>query len=76
MSECNNIIRKLNVIAKKIKLKKEGENVLKSIVEQKIIFVKNDLVYHKRTLTILENMLEILENYHFSLEEWQLLISS
>jgi curved DNA-binding protein CbpA len=74
MSECNNIIRKLNVIAKKIKLKKEGENVLKSIVEQKIIFVKNDLVYHKRTLTILENMLEILENYHFSLEEWQLLI--
>ena len=76
INECNTTIRKLNVVATKIKLKKEGENILKSIVEGKIKLVQNDLAHHKRTLVVLEKMLEILENYHFSLTEWQLLIQS
>ena len=37
INECNNTIRKLNIISKKIKLKKEGENFLQAIVERKII---------------------------------------
>jgi curved DNA-binding protein CbpA len=76
IEECNTTIRKLNVIAKKIKLKKEGENLLKSLVESKINFVQNELTNHKRTLIVFEKMLEVLEEYHFSLEEWQLLIQS
>lgn len=74
IAECNNTIRKLNVISKKIKLKKEGENLLKSLVEGKIKFVENELSNLNRTLLVFERMLEILEEYHFSLEEWQLLI--
>jgi curved DNA-binding protein CbpA len=74
INDCNNTIRKLNVIATKIKLKKEGENILKSIVEGKIKLVQTDLAFHNRTLVVLEKMLEVLEDYHFSLTEWQLLI--
>ena len=33
---CTALITKLNIVAKKIKLKKEGDNILKSFVEKKI----------------------------------------
>jgi curved DNA-binding protein CbpA len=73
--ECNNIIKKLNTIAQKIKLKKEGENLLKTLVEAKITQRQHELTTHRRTLIVFAKMLEILEDYHFSLEEWQLLIT-
>jgi curved DNA-binding protein CbpA len=72
--ECNNIIKKLTVISQKIKLKKEGENLLKTLVETKITQRHNELTTHRKTLLVFAKMLEILEDYHFSLEEWQLLI--
>jgi hypothetical protein len=71
--ECINTIRKLNIISKKIKLKKEeGDNLLKTIVESKIVHKQNELAAHRRTLLVFDKMLEILEGYHFSMEDWQL----
>jgi curved DNA-binding protein CbpA len=74
ITECDNNIRKFNIIIKKIKLKKEGENLLKSMVETKITQKQNELASHRRTLIVFTKMLEILDDYHFSSEEWQLLI--
>jgi len=76
IDECNNIIRKLSIISKKIKLKKEGENFLKSLVDAKVTYKQNELAAHKRTLLVFDKMLEILDNYHFSMEDWQLYIQS
>jgi curved DNA-binding protein CbpA len=74
INECNNTIRKLNIISKKIKLKKDGENFLQAIVERKIIQTQTELAGHKRTMIVFIKMLDILENYHYSMEDWQLLI--
>jgi len=71
---CNSMIQKLNVIAQKIKLKKEGENLLRSFVESRINQYNNELAAHHLTLIVYKKMLDILEEYHFSLEEWKLLI--
>ena len=72
--QCNAMIHKLNTIAQKIKMKKEGENLLRSFVEEKIKHHYNELASHQMTLIIYKKMLEMLEDYHFSLEEWKLLI--
>jgi curved DNA-binding protein CbpA len=72
--ECNALITKLNIVAKKIKLKKEGENILKSFVEKKINTHHTELINHKRALIVFARMLEILEDYHYSHGDWQLLI--
>lgn len=75
--DCNNIIRKLTIISKKIKLKQDdGDNFLKTLVEAKIEHKQTELVGHKRTLLVFAKMLEILENYHFSMEDWQLFIQA
>lgn len=71
---CNSMIQKLTVIAKKIKLKRPGENLLKNFVEARITQYNNELATHQLTLVVFKKMLEILEEYHFSLEEWKLLI--
>jgi curved DNA-binding protein CbpA len=71
---CNALITKLNIVAKKIKLKKEGENILKSFVEKKINTHHTELINHKRALIVFARMLEILEDYHYSHGDWQLLI--
>jgi curved DNA-binding protein CbpA len=74
---CSELIRKLTIISKKIKLKQdEGDNFLKSIVETKIAQVQTELAGHKRTLLVFDKMLEVLENYHYSLEDWQLFIQN
>lgn len=75
--ECDNIILKLTIISKKIKLKQdEGENFLKMLVDAKITHKQTELIGHKRTLLVFDKMLEILENYHYSLEDWQLFIQN
>ena len=74
---CSELIRKLTIISKKIKLKQdEGDNFLKSIVETKITQVQTELDGHKRTLLVFDKMLEVLENYHYSLSDWQLFIQN
>jgi curved DNA-binding protein CbpA len=74
ITECNNSINKLTIITKKIKLKKEGENLLKSFAEKKIKQQQAELINFKRGLIVFARMLEILEDYHYSNDEWQLLI--
>ena len=74
IGEITNNIRKLNVISKKIKLKNDGENLLKSFVEKSISKKQIDLDNYKRTLLVFDKMLDVLENYHYSNNEWQLLI--
>jgi curved DNA-binding protein CbpA len=74
INECENTIRKLNIVSKKIKLKKEGENFLQAIVERKITHTRTELAGHKRTMIVFIKMLDILENYHYSMEDWQLFI--
>jgi curved DNA-binding protein CbpA len=74
ISECENTIRKLNIVSKKIKLKKEGENFLQAVVERKIIHTQTELAGYKRTMIVFAKMLDILENYHYSMEDWQLFI--
>ena len=74
--ECNNLISKMNVISKKIKLKKEGENLLKSVVDKKILGLHTELINHKRGLIVFARMLEVLEDYHFSSDEWKLLLEN
>jgi DnaJ-class molecular chaperone len=71
---CNALIEKLNIVAKKIKLKQKGENLLKSFVEKKIKLHHTELINHKRVLIVFARMLKILEEYHYSHDEWQLLI--
>jgi curved DNA-binding protein CbpA len=72
--QCNSLISKLNIISNKIKLKKEGENLLKFVVDKKILGLQNELINHKRGLIVYGRMLEVLEDYHFSNDEWQLLL--
>ena len=72
--ECNNLIHKMNIISKKIKLKKEGENVLKSVIDKKILGLHTELIHHKRGLIVFYRMLEVLDDYHFSSDEWRLLL--
>jgi curved DNA-binding protein CbpA len=76
INDCDNSIRKFNIISKKIKLKKDsGENLLKSIVETGITQKENELAIHKKTMLVFIKMLDILENYHYGIEDWQLFIN-
>ena len=74
--ECNNLINKMNIISKKIKLKKEGENLLKSVIDKKVLGLHTELIHHKRGLIVFARMLEVLEDYHFSNDEWRLLLEN
>jgi curved DNA-binding protein CbpA len=74
INECNKSIDKLTIISKRIKLKKEGENLLKTFAEKKIKQHQTELVNFKRGLIVFARMLEVLEDYHYSNDEWRLLI--
>ena len=74
--ECNDLIAKFNIISKKIRLKKEGENLLKLVVDKKVLGLHNEVINHKRGLIVFARMLEVLEDYHFSSDEWRLLLEN
>ena len=74
IAECHIVIKKLTTISKKIKLKKDGENLLKSFVDKKIAHKKSELALYERSLLVFNKMLEVLEEYHYSNDEWQLFI--
>ena len=74
--ECNDLIAKFNIISKKIRLKKEGENLLKLVVDKKVLGLHNEVINHKRGLIVFARMLEVLDDYHFSSDEWRLLLEN
>ena len=74
--ECNDLIAKFNIISKKIRLKKEGENLLKLVVDKKVLGLHNEVINHKRGLIVFARMLEVLDDYHFSTDEWRLLLEN
>ena len=74
--ECNDLIAKFNIISKKIRLKKEGENLLKVVVDKKVLGLHNEVINHKRGLIVFARMLEVLDDYHFSSDEWRLLLEN
>ena len=74
--ECNELIAKYNIISKKIRLKKEGENLLKLVVDKKVLGLHNEIINHKRGLIVFARMLEVLDDYHYSSDEWRLLLEN
>ncbi len=74
--ECNELIAKFNIISKKIRLKKEGENLLKLVVDKKVLGLHNEVINHKRGLIVFSRMLEVLDDYHYSSDEWRLLLEN
>ena len=76
IEECHVVINKLTIISKKIKLKKDGENLLKSFVEEKIKHKQSEVAMYNRALLVFNKMLDVLENYHYSNDEWRLLLEN
>ena len=74
--ECNELIAKFKIISKKIRLKKEGENLLKLVVDKKVLGLHNEVINHKRGLIVFARMLEVLDDYHYSSDEWRLLLEN
>ena len=58
-------IKKLKIFASKIKRKKEGENVLKSFVDNTIEQHEREIITMQRTLEVLDLMLDILNDYQY-----------
>ena len=58
-------IKKLKIFASKIKRKKEGENVLKSFVDNTIEQHEREIIMMQRTLEVLDLMLDILNDYQY-----------
>jgi curved DNA-binding protein CbpA len=73
---CISAITKLEKFLKKIKKKKDGENILKSFVANQIKSQENNINFHNRNLEICDKMLEILEDYQYGDEEFEMLMNS
>ena len=58
-------IKKLKIFSDKIKLKKEGENILKSFVDNTIQQHEREITTMQRTLKVFELMLDILNDYQY-----------
>jgi curved DNA-binding protein CbpA len=65
-----NYLGKLLKIINKIKLKKNHENILATLVKLKINNLENDLKMFERRTKVCNVMLIVLDNYHFSVNEW------
>ena len=76
IAEYNTLIQKLNIISNRIKLKKEGENLLKFFVEKRITQCQTELIHCQKLLLVFNKMLEVLEGYHYSQDEWMLLLQN
>lgn len=62
--------KKLSKIVYKLKLKKNHENILATLVNIKINALENDLKMFERRIKVCNIMLIVLDNYHFSINEW------
>ena len=65
---CNGFIIKLNKILKKVNRKKEGENFIKSIVQEQIKFREGELKQFNHRIDVLDYMKELLEDYYYGLD--------
>ena len=70
IQNAKNFLGKLLKIVNKIKLKKNHENVLATLVKIKISALENDLKMFDRRIKVCNVMLIVLDNYHFSINEW------
>ena len=61
----NTEIKKLKIFSNKIKKKKEGENILKSFVDNMIEQYQREIISMQRTLEIFDLMLVILHDYQY-----------
>ena len=61
----NSEIKKLKIFSNKIKRKKEGENILKSFVDNMIEQYQREIISMQRTLEIFDLMLNILDDYQY-----------
>lgn len=73
---CNRLIHNLNIIVKKIRMKKQGENILKTFAENQITLREKELITFNRTLEVFALMMDILDNYHYGNDEWTLLLDA
>ena len=65
---CNGFIIKLNKILNKVNRKKEGENFIKSIIQDQIKLREGELKQFKHKIEVLDYMKEILEDYYYGLD--------
>jgi curved DNA-binding protein CbpA len=75
ISNCIFAITKLEKFLRKIKRKKDGENILKSFVANQIVSQENIINSHNRNLEVCDKMLEILEDYQYGDEEFEMLMN-
>jgi len=75
ISNCISAITKLEKFLRKIKRKKDGENILKSFVANQIVSQENNINSHNRNLEVCDKMLEILEDYQYGDEEFEMLMN-
>jgi len=62
---CERSIEKFKIVSRKIKIKHEGENVLKTFADALQKQKEENLIFLKRTTLILNLMLDILEDYQY-----------
>jgi DnaJ-class molecular chaperone len=75
ISICISTITKLEKFLRKIKRKKDGENILKAFVASQISSQENNIKSHNRNLEVCDKMLEILEDYQYGDEEFEMLMN-
>jgi curved DNA-binding protein CbpA len=62
---CKNHLKKLETIAKKIRKRNEGENLLQMFTQNQLNIRANELHNFYRRIQVLEHMLSILEEYQY-----------
>lgn len=75
VSNCLTVIAKLEKVLKKLKKKKEGENILKMFTTQQIKLQENNIITNNKKIEVCDVMLDILEDYEFSDIEFQMLMN-
>ena len=75
ISTCISAITKLEKFLKKIKRKKEGENILKAFVASQISSQENNIKNLNRNLEVCDKMSEILEDYEYGDIEFEMLMN-
>ena len=65
---CNGYIIKLNKILKKVNRKTEGDNFIKSIIEEQVRMREGELKNFNHRIEVCNYMIELLEDYYYGLD--------